>query len=147
MRGDVEDDAVEVGVLHLVAVRVVRIAHDPGGAGVAHDLALLDHVIDPEADVVDADIVLAGALRGLVALEVQDGEVDHAVGQEHALGQRAVELGDFLQADGLLVEFGGLPRILDAQRDVTDPAFGLRGHGLVSLAVGGWGERSGKSGG
>ena len=86
----------------------------------------------------DADEVLAGALRGLVALEVQDGEVDHAVGQEHALGQRAVELGDFLQAHGLLVEFGGLPGILDAQRDVTDPAFGLRGHGLAPF-VGGCG--------
>ena len=91
MRGDVEDDAGQVGVLHLVAVRIVRIAHDPGGARVARDLALLDHVIDPEADVMDADIVLAGALRGLVALEVQDGQVDHPVGQEHALGQRAIE--------------------------------------------------------
>src|SRR6266850_4128519 len=129
--GDVEDDAVEVGVLHLVAVRIVRIAHDPGRADVARDLALLDHVIDPEADVVDADKVHAGALRSLVALEVEDGEVDHAVSQEHALGQRAVELRDFLQAHSLLVEFGGLPRVLDAEGDVTDAAFGLRGHGLA----------------
>src|SRR5262249_8975923 len=57
VRGDVENDAVEVGVLDLVAVRVVRIAHDPGRADVARDLALFHHVIDPEADVMDADIV------------------------------------------------------------------------------------------
>src|SRR5262249_46522795 len=126
---DVEDDAVEVEMLDLVAVRVVGIAHDPGRAVVAHDLALLDHVIAPEAEMVDADEVLAGALGGLVALELQDGEVDHAVGQEHALGQGAVELDDLLEAHGVLVELRGLPRILDAQRNVTDAAFGLRGHG------------------
>src|SRR5260370_34663443 len=62
VRGDVEDDAVEVGVLYLIAVWVVRVAHDPGRADVARDLALFHHVIDPEADVVDADIVHAGAL-------------------------------------------------------------------------------------
>src|SRR5688572_6857794 len=131
VRGDVEDDAVEVGVLDLVAVRIVRIAHDPGRADVARDLALLDHVVDPEADMVDADEVHAGALRGLVALEVEDGEVDHAVGQEHALGQRAVELHDFLQPDRLLVEFGGLPRILYAESDVTNATSGLRSHRLA----------------
>src|SRR6185437_14354914 len=109
--GDVEDDAVEVGVLDLVAMRVVGVAHDPGRAGVARDLALLDHVVDPEADMVDADEIRAGALRGLVALEMEDGEVDHAVGQEHALGKRAVELDDLFQAQGLLVELGGLPRV------------------------------------
>ena len=53
---------------------------------------------------VDADKVLAGALCGLVALELEDGEVDHAVGQEHALSQRAVELDDLLEAHRLLVE-------------------------------------------
>jgi hypothetical protein len=42
-------------VLHLIAVRVVRTAHDPGRAGVARDLALLDHVVEPEADAVDAN--------------------------------------------------------------------------------------------
>jgi len=61
-------------VLHLIAVRIVRIAHDPFGASAAHDLALFHHVIDPEADVMDADIILAGALRRLVRLEVQDRE-------------------------------------------------------------------------
>jgi hypothetical protein len=81
--------------------------------------------------VVDADIVHAGALRGLVALEVKDGEVDHAVGQEHALGQGAVDLHDFLQAHGLLIKFGGLPRVLDAEGDVTNAAFGLSGHRLA----------------
>ena len=62
---------------------------------------------------VDANEILAGALRRLVALEMQDRQVDHAVSQEHALGQRAVEFGDFLQAHRLLVEFRRLPRILD----------------------------------
>src|SRR5262249_46467144 len=107
------------------------VAHDPGRADVARDLALLDHVIDPEADVVNADIVRAGALRGLVALEVENGEVDHAVGQEHTLGQWAVELSDFLEADGLLVKLGGFPRVLDAKGDVTDAATGRRGHRLA----------------
>ena len=82
MGGYVEDDALQIGVLDLVAVRVVRVAHDPGRAGVARDLALLEHVIDPEADMMEADIVNAGTLRGFVGLEVQDGEIHHAVGQE-----------------------------------------------------------------
>src|SRR5262249_55558970 len=89
-----------------------------------------------EADVVDADIVRARALRGLVALEVQDGEVDHAVGQEHALSQRGVEFRDFLQAHGLLVELCSFPRILDAEGDVTDAASGLSGHRFCSLSPG-----------
>src|SRR5262249_39436819 len=131
MRRDVEDDAAQIGMLHLVAIRVVRIAHDPCGTRVARYLALFHHVIHPEADMVDADIVLPGPLRRFVALEVQDREIDDTVAQEHALGQRAVKFGDLLEADSLLVEFGGLPGILDAQRDMTDPALGLRGHGLL----------------
>src|SRR5262249_40421339 len=128
---DVEDDATEIGMLHLVAIRVVRIAHDPGRAGIACDLPLLHDVVDPETDVMDADEVFAGALRGLIALEVQDGEVHDAIREEDAFGQWAVELRDFLQANGLLVEFGGFPGVLDAERDVTDAAFGLRGHRLL----------------
>src|SRR5258708_23646920 len=68
VRGDVEDDAVEVGVLHFIAVWVVGVAHDPGRADIARDLALFHYVIDPEAAVVDADGVHSGALCGLVIL-------------------------------------------------------------------------------
>ena len=118
-------------MLDLIPIRIVRIAHDPGGAGISRDLALLHHVIDPEADVMDADKILAGALGGLVALEVQDRQIDDPVGQEHPLGERAVEFRHFLQTHRLLVEFSGFPRVFDAQRDVTNAAFGLRGHGQL----------------
>ena len=48
---------------------------------------------------VEADEIDAGALGRLVRLEVQDRQVDHAVGQEHALGQRPVQFRHFLKAN------------------------------------------------
>jgi hypothetical protein len=71
MGGNVENDARKVGMFDLIAIGIVWVAHDPGGASVAHDLALFDNVVDPEANVVDADEILAGTLRCRVGLELQ----------------------------------------------------------------------------
>ena len=66
----------------LVAIGIVWVAHDPCGASVAHDLALFDNVVDPEANVVDANEILARTLRRRVGLELQKGKIHDAICQE-----------------------------------------------------------------
>ena len=113
----------------LVSIGIVWVAHDPCGATVAHDFTLFDNIVDPEANVVDADVILARTLRRLVGLELQEGQIDDAIGQEYAFGERAVELRYLLEPERLLVELRGLPRILNAQCDMADTAFHLLRHG------------------
>jgi hypothetical protein len=60
---------------------------------------------------VQSDIVLAGALRRHVVLELQQREVHHAVGQEHAFRELAVGLAELFQAERLLVELRRSPGI------------------------------------
>src|ERR1700733_1455367 len=67
---DVEDHAGGVGVFHFVAALVVRIAHDPGRTDGSRCLAAGDCIVDPQAEMMQADIVLAGALRRPIVLEL-----------------------------------------------------------------------------
>src|SRR5262249_15265605 len=128
MGGNVENDARKVGVFDLVAVGIVRVAHDPGGASVAHNLALFDDVVDPEAKMVDANEVLARTLRRRIGLELQEGKIHDAIGQEHTFGERAVELRYLLEPECLLIELRGLPRVLNAECDMADTTFRLLRH-------------------
>jgi hypothetical protein len=84
---------------------------------------------------VQSDIVLAGALRRHVVLELQQREVHHAVGQEHAFRELAVGLAELFQAERLLVELRRSPRVGHADRDVPDLAFALGGQGWFLLVV------------
>src|SRR5262245_42725429 len=129
MGGNVENDARKVGVFDLVAIGIVWVAHDPRGASVAHDLALFDNVVDPEANVVDTNEIFARTLRRRVRLELQEGKIHDAICQEHAFGERAVELRYLLEPERLLIELCGLPRVLNAQCDMADTAFRLLCHG------------------
>src|SRR6516164_4412592 len=129
MGGNVENDPREVGVFDLVAIGIVWVAHDPFGASIAYDLALFDNVVHPEANMVDANEILARTLRRSVGLELQEGKIHDAISQEHAFGEYAVELRDLLEPERLLIEFRGLPRILNAQCDMSDTAFRLLRHG------------------
>src|SRR4029450_3442484 len=95
---------------------------------VAHDLALFDNVVDPEANVVDANEIVARTLRRRVSLEFQEGKVHDAIGQEHAFGERTVKLRALLEAERLLIDLRGLPRVLNAQCDMADTAFRLLRH-------------------
>src|SRR6266850_5705474 len=74
-----------------------------------------------KADVVDAGEVLAALAAGRrIVLEIEDGEIDIAVGEEDAARPRIVNLADFLHAERLDVELRGLLDVLGRQRDVLD---------------------------
>src|SRR5262249_31635552 len=86
----------------------------------------------PEADVVNANEILARTLRRRVGLELQEGKIYDAVSQEHAFGEGAVELRYLLEPERLLIELRGLPRILNTQCDMAGTAFRLLRHGGTS---------------
>src|SRR5262249_3349117 len=141
MGGNVENDPGEVGVFDLVAIWIVWITHDPFGASIAYDVALFDNVVDPEANVVDANEILARTLRRRVGLELQEGKIHDAISQEHAFGERAVELGYLFEPERLLIELRGFPRILNAQCDMTDTALCLLRHGEPPVGCSGFAAR------
>src|SRR5262249_19311168 len=74
---------------------------------------------------VDTNEILARTLRRRVGLELQEGKIHDAIGQEHAFGERAVELRYLLEPQRLLIELRGLPRVLNAQCDMADTALRL----------------------
>src|SRR6185295_12109985 len=73
-----------------------------------HRLAVLLQIVDDEAHVVDAVEVLAALVAGrVVGVELEEREVDHAVGEREAVAIRRLDIVHFLEAEGLLVELGG----------------------------------------
>ncbi len=76
-------------------------------------------VFDLKAEMVDAAEI--GAVRAdvgvLLGLEVEDREIDVAVGQKHRTARVAA---NFAHAERLLVKGGGLCRILGRQSDMLD---------------------------
>src|SRR5215468_2999807 len=116
-------------MLDLVAIGVVWVAHNPCAANVTHDFALFDNVVDPEANVMDANEIFARTLRCHVGLELQEGKIHDAIGQEYAFGELAVELRYLLEPERPLIELRGLPRVLNAQCDMADTACRLLRHG------------------
>src|SRR5438132_6658285 len=84
-------------------------------------------VLDLEPDVVDAAPPRAPLDAGhRVVLEVQDREVEVAVGQVVATGALAVHLSDFLHAEHVDVELRGRVDVLARNGDVLDLRHGLR---------------------
>src|SRR5262249_39681203 len=77
--------------------------------------------LDLKADVVDSGEALAAFDAGrCIVLEIEDGEVDVAVGKEDAARPGIVYLADFLHAEGLDVELRGFLDVLGGQRNVLD---------------------------
>src|SRR5947209_3783217 len=123
---DVEDGPV--GAAELGLEERVRLAdillHE---AGRAHLLELLHvgvEIVDEDAEMMDADIV--EPLPELVdVLELEDREIERPVAQVVAPGDPLVAVAaagaaDLLEVERLLVELGGLVRVVRRQRDVTD---------------------------
>ena len=110
---EIEDDAVDVVKLHLVGgiVAIVRLAHDPFAAGFFDALLRRLDIIDPDAEVMQADEVLAHALRRPIALEGEERHVHQAIGQKDALGETRIGFSDHLEAENVLVELGRHPGI------------------------------------
>ena len=69
MFGNIADDAIRPSIFDLIeCVRRVRhLAHHICAAGIGNLLSGAFDLVDPEADVMDADEIRAGALRGLVS--------------------------------------------------------------------------------
>src|SRR5215813_683112 len=146
---DLDHDVVGTAVLHLyVGVPLLAVPDAQGLVDVVARLragggeALGDRLqaVDLEADVMDAAPALAPLHpRGLVVLELEDGEVEVAVAQVEPARIRAVDLRDLLHAEHVDVEAGRLVGVLGRQRDVLDLRHGrlrgdrgLRGRSLSS---------------
>ena len=88
--------------------------------------ALLDelvgrvHIVDPDAEMVEADEILAPALRGLIGFEIEQRQPEDAVGQEHAFGQARIGFADDLEAEEALVELGRRPGIAHRHGEMAD---------------------------
>src|SRR5262245_50811860 len=79
------------------------------------------HAFDLEADMMDAAPVFPALHAGhRVVLEVQDGQIDVAVGEIVAAGARAVDLADLLHPEHFDVELRRLVHVLGRDRDVLD---------------------------
>src|SRR5215467_15088950 len=86
-------------------------------------------------NVVDAAPRLSSLDAGCgVVLEVEDCQVDVAVGEEAAASSRIVDLADLFHAEHLDVEPGGPFHVLGRERDVLD-----LGHDVSPSAS--WGSR------
>jgi len=93
----------------------------PRRAGVREPLGDVLEAVHLEAEVVDAGPVLAALDAGhRVVLELQDGQVEVAVGEVVAAGVRIVDPADLLHAEHVDVELCRRLGILRGQRDVLD---------------------------
>src|SRR5712691_6101005 len=96
------------------------------GAVIGQDLVARLGVVHAEAEVVDADLHLAGGL----VLDAQHGEIDLAVGQVDAV---TAVVPNLLQAEHGLVPVARLARVLGGDGDMADLGFG---HGSASFRNG-----------
>src|SRR5512134_836183 len=122
--GEIDGDAVGPGEFDLDVAALLHVFRSR--VGTVHGARLLDararlrHVLH-----LDAEVVHAGVARralgdsGVLALELQDGDVHMAVAQVIALGGRGVELADLLQAEALHIEPRRCLRIPGADRNVA----------------------------
>src|SRR5262245_25121267 len=100
------------GVVDVVAPR------GPGGGQPLRDRLQAVHL---EADVVDAAPLFATLHAGhRVVLEVEDSEIEVAVGEVVAAGVWIVDLADFLHPEHVDVEARRLVRVLGRERNVLD---------------------------
>src|SRR5262249_34416298 len=137
--GDVEDDAVGAAKLEF-GMRAGWHLACPLDAGRAHRLELAGPflgVVDHHAEVVDADVVDARA--ELVGRGLEDRKVERTVGEKNAGRARRLvrlvgieaEAAQLTEAERLLVELGGLARMIAGERDVAD----LQHVGSLSLGA------------
>ena len=77
-------------------------------------------VLDLEADVMDAAIVLAALSGYIVILEVQNGHIDVAVAEEISVGVGAFQLGNLTQSEDIFVKCRSLFCILSGNGDVLN---------------------------
>src|SRR5258705_4621354 len=143
--GDIDGDPVRADVLHLDIGEAAGAAHTERGVDVIAPLGadggeLLGdalEALDLEAEVVDAGPVLAALdTRHHVVLELEDGQVELAVGEEVSAGVRVVDLADLLHPEHVHVELRGGVGIGGGQRDVLDLAHGgLSSGSLLPLAL------------
>src|SRR5581483_10889139 len=127
---DVEDDAVRVAELALEVHPAAALQLAVELAAVRADaLAERLQVVDDEAHVVDADEILAALVaRGVVGMELEEREVDDAVGEGQAVTIGRLDEAHLLEAEGALVELRGALQVGDGDRDV--PQLGL--HGILT---------------
>src|SRR5450830_529736 len=119
--GEVADDAV--GILVFDFVKDVafdrHFAHVVFAAGLLDLLARIDDVVDPDADVMQADELAATIAGGFVGLVVQQRQRHGAVAQIDAARQRRIGLAYLLEAESLLIKLGRFPGIGNGDSDVT----------------------------
>src|SRR5258708_3005001 len=119
-----EDDVVDVAVLLVIQPAGPHV-FAPGGLDRGARLLV---VLDLEAHLVQSLVVLAEVLTAIfVGLELDDGDVDHAIGTVHAGSTHVIriDLADFPHPEGLDVEVGRLPRVF--ARDAQMPQFACHG--------------------
>src|SRR3954470_15456185 len=130
---DVEDHAIGIVEFHLIKTRAVyRLSGPVRAAGRLDRLARRRAVVDQETHVVHADKVTPAVARRLFCLVMEQGDVYLAVAQVHAARIRPIGLADLLQAERFHVELGGLERIRNRDRDVSE-----FGHRLKSFVFSG----------
>src|SRR6185436_11116712 len=141
--GDVHRDPVRPRVLHLDVGEAASAAHPQRvvyvvaalGADGGQLLGDALEAFDLEAEVVDAGPVLAALdPRHHVVLELENGQVEVAVGEEEPAEVRIVEPADLLHPEYVHVEPGGGFGIRGGQRDVLDLRHGGLSSGSVSAA-------------
>ena len=120
----------------------VRLAHQPLAAGLHDLLPCRCGIIHPDPEMVQADMVAPGTLGRLIRFEMQQREVDHAIGQEDAFGKARIGLADHLHPEHVFVEFGGLPRVRHPHGDMAQlshrflPDFALlRTPGMAGMCI------------
>src|SRR5262249_39600462 len=127
--GHVHRDPVGGRVLDLDVRVAVAAAHAEGGVDVlarrgadrGQLLGDLLEALDLEAEVMDAGPVLAALdTRHRVVLELEDGEVQIAVGEVETARVRVVDLAHFFHAEHVDVELRGGVGVGGGERDVLD---------------------------
>jgi hypothetical protein len=73
----------------------------------------------------EPDMIAPGALRGFVRFEMQQRQVDHAVGQKDALGEAGIGLAHHFHPEGVFIELGGPPGVGHRHREVTQLSHGV----------------------
>src|SRR4029077_3902230 len=121
MLRDVEDHPV--GVLELpleIALPLIAQIEEECAAGLLDAPSRLVEIVDLKAEVMRADEA-RGVLEiaALGALEIEKGEVDHAVGHIDRRADLEILALDPPKIEDLLVKSRGLVEIFDANRDVT----------------------------
>src|SRR3954469_10326161 len=103
---DIENDAVRVTELafEVDAAAALQLAVE-AAAVLLHALAVLLEIVDDESHVVNAVEVLAALVAGgIFRMELEQRQVDDAIGEREAVAVGRLDIAHLLQAEGLLIE-------------------------------------------